>query len=503
MIRRLLINTSSNISVMVIKLAITFIMTPIFVRNLGKYDYGLWEMLGAVLGYMGMLDLGLKPALSRFAAKFQAENDPKSLAHVYASGLVFMGAIGLLLCFGFLLWAVLYPGILAREGAPVSRYAALLVIIGIQLVFRFPGFVAESFLEGFQKYYLKNNITIFNSIVGSTVLYFLITPQNGLVLLALINSVGLSLKYVVYAFLLTRESHGGLRPDVRYFDIQTLKRLLSFGFKSFIQGVSTRIENATDSLIIGIILGPAMVPFYSIPANLVRYVGTLGHTLTHAFMPLFSGFYARSENEKMRQMYLFGSKYVVSIILPLSAGIIMVGGPFLGVWIGPEFREKGDLIVLLLVLFTALPMMNPFDSRYLTALGRHAIFARLKPLAAFLNIGLSLILIHPMGIVGVALASLISVFIFVPIFLQYVCRHLEIEVRQYLRKSIVPCLLPTLIMSALVSAIRFKWGLDSYAMIIGASLLGVFSYFLMFWFFSLGSDERGYILRRIPGIATG
>src|SRR5690554_7401041 len=87
MIRTLLVNTGSNVLVMFVKLVITFIMTPVFVHNLGKYDYGLWEMIGAVIGYMGILDLGLRPAISRYAARHLAEKDETALQSVYMSAL--------------------------------------------------------------------------------------------------------------------------------------------------------------------------------------------------------------------------------------------------------------------------------------------------------------------------------------------------------------------------------------------------------------------------------
>jgi len=42
-------------------------MAPILIHNLGSYNHGLWEMLGAVIGYMG-----LKPEISHFSANYQA-----------------------------------------------------------------------------------------------------------------------------------------------------------------------------------------------------------------------------------------------------------------------------------------------------------------------------------------------------------------------------------------------------------------------------------------------
>ena len=161
MIRTLLVNTGSNVLVMLVKLAITFVMTPIFVYNLGKYDYGLWEMVGAVVGYMGILDLGLRPAISRFAARHLAEKDEVALQSVYMSAFAFMALVGVLLFLFFFFWGFWFSGSVAPQGEPHQKYTLFLILIGAYLLISFPGYVAESYLEGFQKYYLKNNITIF------------------------------------------------------------------------------------------------------------------------------------------------------------------------------------------------------------------------------------------------------------------------------------------------------------------------------------------------------
>lgn len=497
MYRRLFLNTGSNLLVMLLKLTITFIMTPILVTNLGSYDYGLWEMLGAIVGYMGLLDLGIKPAISRFAAKYKAEKGADNLRFLYSSAFLFMGVIGLLIMSFFMLWGIFFPGLIAESSTDIQRYTLLLIILGVQLLITFPAYVAESFFEGFQKYYLKNNITIFNSIVGSLVLYFFITPANGLVLLAGVNAVGFSIKYIILMWLLSRPEYGGIKLDFSYFSYERLKEILSFGFKSFIQGLSTRVENATDSLVIGSFLGPALVPLYSIPANLVNYIRMFGWTLTHAFMPLFSQLDALNEREKIQQVYFTASRYVISLIFPIGAGICLVGSSFIAVWIGPEFAESADLLILLLVLFTAFPFINPFSNRFLTAIGKHGIFAKLTPISALVNLVLSVILVQDFGIIGVAIGSVIPVFIFVPIYFIYTCKQLEVSALDYLRQCIFPVLIPTLVMSIAVFAYRLEWGMDSYSKIAGAVLIGMLVYFPLFWLLTLKKAERGFIYSRL------
>lgn len=82
--KRLLTNSSSNLLVMFLKIAITLVMTPIFVHNLGAYDYGVWEITLSVIGYMGILDLGMLPTMARFAAHHRARAEEEQLFQTFA-----------------------------------------------------------------------------------------------------------------------------------------------------------------------------------------------------------------------------------------------------------------------------------------------------------------------------------------------------------------------------------------------------------------------------------
>ncbi|WP_054698674.1 polysaccharide biosynthesis C-terminal domain-containing protein [Desulfosarcina cetonica] len=411
-----------------------------------------------------------------------------------------MAVIGIVLCIFFCLWGLWYGSALGPEGSePQKRYILFLLILGAQLIFVFPGYAAESYLEGFQKYYLKNNITIFNTLVSSAILYKFINPGNGLLLLAGCNAIGLSVKYLVFMWLLTRSAFGGLKVSLRSFSYSKLKEMLVFSSKSLVQGISARIENRTDALVIGFFLGPAMVPLYIIPCNLVQYIRTFGWNLTHAFMPLFSNLSARNEHETISSLYLIGSKYVVAIVTAMAVGVGIVGGPFIILWIGPEFRDYSDIIVGLLTIFIAGPFMNPFGGRYLTAIGKHGIFARLSPVQALLNLGLSLSLVDHYGILGVAFASTVQVFIFVPIYLRYSCKNLGIPVTKYINRSVLPSFLPAVVLAFVVSMFRYNGWLTTYPMMLVSIIVSSIAWIVVFWFMALINTERSYLLARMRG----
>ena len=113
---KILENSGSNLLVLVVRVLITLVMTPIMLRAMGNHDYGIWEMVAAIIGYMGLLDLGMKPAITRYAAKYRGEDNKQKLFELFATSLVFMGVVGLVLCGAFAIWAATGADVLAETG---------------------------------------------------------------------------------------------------------------------------------------------------------------------------------------------------------------------------------------------------------------------------------------------------------------------------------------------------------------------------------------------------
>jgi len=207
---------------------------------------------------MGLLDMGLLPTMSRFAARYNAKNERDKLLGVYATSAIFLSIVGVLIGIGFVVWATIFPSALAESGEYEQKYLIFLLIVGAQLMVTFPGFVAESFLEGLQQYHLKNKIVIFNSIVSSIIMFIYITPENALLLIAAVNAIGVISKYIIFFTLLSKPQCGSLRLKFDYFSYSVLKELLIFGFKSFVQGASSRISYNVDNFVIAAFMGPAV-----------------------------------------------------------------------------------------------------------------------------------------------------------------------------------------------------------------------------------------------------
>lgn len=499
--KRLLTNSSSNLLVMFLKIAITFVMTPIFVHNLGAYDYGVWEITLSVIGYMGILDLGMLPTMARFAAHHRARAEEEQLFQTFASSVVFMGAVGLVLSLVFLVWAVAFPATLADKGQETTRYTVFLLIIGAQILVTFPGYVATSFLEGFQHYAAKNNIVLLNTVVSSIITIVFITPENALILVAALNAIGTILKHLYYFYLLRKERYGNVCFRLRDFYLPKLKELLRFGLKNFIQGASFRLASMSSTIIVGVYAGPAQVMLFSIPNALVRNIRMVVANITQVFLPFFSELNAKGNHDELRAYYLATSRYLSSLVALISVVVALTGVDFLAVWIDPKVAADSEVVLYILLAYTSISSLNPLSSRYLTAIGKNRIFVYWEPPVALATIALSLAFIQWIGLIGVALGILIPNVAIQVAYVRESMRHLGVPVGHFLWSSLSPNLAPALLTVPYLMWFEWQWPLTGWVPLLLAMTSGSLLYLVLY--FSVGAPADRRALMQMLGRQRG
>ena len=502
MFRLLLLNTGSNASRLIVSIAMSFIMAPVIVKALGNHDYGLWEIVFSLLGYMGLLDMGIRPAVTRFVAKYSAVDDRATLNQLFNTAFVFNGCIGLVACVALIAWAILDPRMLAQSSAQECKYVYFFLILAAQVLLQFPGYIAECFHYGHQRYYLTNNISIFNVIVGNGILYYLLTHGYGLLTLAIGNCIGLSVKYLVYFILLIQEKNGGYRIRAAHFSRPMLKTLIGFGGKSMAAGAASTVSSGLPAIVIGAFLGPAAVPFYSLPARLVTYLRDLTMTVANVFMPMFSHLQSLNRSEQLTDVYLQATKYIAAVVFPMTIGAVLLGPYFIHAWIGPDYAARSQPVFYFLGAGALLYAANPLFHRLMTGTDRlnFLIFTRLLFLAvqALLMLGL----VNAYGIKGIAFAIMGAYCCLAPIELWSACRNLNVSLRRFAEKVYLPLLVPNAALCLLVFFMVDYIRPHTYAkmgMIVGfAALL----YIPLFGLCAMSRAEKTFFYAKVKGIAT-
>jgi O-antigen/teichoic acid export membrane protein len=125
-----------------------------------------------------------------------------------------------------------------------------------------------------------------------------------------------------------------------------------------------------------------------------------------------------------------------------------LGVPFLALWMGAEYAEKGRGTLLALCVASLFACLAPNGNRVLISLGRHGRLATLSAVFSVLALALSMPLTHALGITGAALA--LATFMIAQATAEMILstRALEIRIGEHLRTTVLRYAMPIAACSA-------------------------------------------------------
>src|SRR5438552_1502243 len=95
MARRVVWNTLSNYAGKLATLATGLVLTPFILHQVGPASYGLWVLVGSVVGYGALLDLGIGNAIIKYVAEYRAKGQLDQAQQLVATALWLYAALGL------------------------------------------------------------------------------------------------------------------------------------------------------------------------------------------------------------------------------------------------------------------------------------------------------------------------------------------------------------------------------------------------------------------------
>lgn len=494
MLKNVFSSTASNLFKFAVGVIITFVMTPVYVRELGNYDYGISEMILSLVGYFGLIDMGLRPTISRFTAFFRGGKEPEKSEALFTTSFVLMSLVGVVIGAILIGWSFVAPEKLAPEGGSPARYALVLQLFALQVLLACPRYSMESTFEGQLQYSLKNNVIIFHTIASAVALYYMLPHYDPLLLLCWANIAQAVSKLIIFLWVLATPAYGSNRLSPARFSWNLAKEMYRFGFKAFVQGIASRIETKADVLVIGSVIGPQAVVFYSIPQALSSRIRELVQVLSHVMMPAFAELHSAGKKDRIVDVFMISSRLIVGVLGLLGGGIVLLGGEFIRLWMGPEYAERGQVVLWCLVAYVSLSYLIPLESRYLTAINRHGILAKITIVRAILNITSSLVLVNFMGVVGVALGSVIATALTAPVIWASVFKHLGVSRIRYLREVLQPTLLAVGAMTLAVYLAQHAQLHEKWMGLIEKAVLGGLVFVIAFYVFALTGSDRAKLM---------
>ena len=151
---------------------------------------------------------------------------------------------------------------------------------------------------------------------------------------------------------------------------------------------------------------------------------------------------------------MHGTSLSLAFAVPVCTGLSILAGPVVQAWMGPNFHASAVVLQLLLAI-VLVRVANATANMILKGAGQHRLLAFTNAGTAIANILLSILLIGPMGLAGVAIGTLLpvlttSAFVLFP----SACARVGVPVWTALRVAVWPAIWPAAGLIAVVWAGR-------------------------------------------------
>jgi O-antigen/teichoic acid export membrane protein len=289
-----------------------------------------------------------------------------------------------------------------------------------------------------------------------------------------------------------RRSAPDLRFGFRGARLGLVRQVTTFGFAMSGIQLASVVKLDTDEVVIGVNLPIRDVSPYSIARRLSTLPGQLANQLVRVLLPVASKLDAEQDFGLLRDVFVSGMRNAVALFAAVAGGLIVFAGPFLSWWVGPSFAKSAEIVTLLTLAGLFELLLSP-ATEMLQGMGRH------RPLVAFglgsaaLNLSLSIALIGPLGVRGVAVGTLVATAVEAAVVLPFSARVIGVGRRRMLAQVALPCVLPVVPMVGLLLLLRHTLEPRTLPMIVLCGLAGAAAYVVGYLATPGASSERRWL----------
>ena len=431
-----LIGFFSDVGGMIALTTITFIAAPIILELTSQTLYGFWITTISILGYLALTDLGLGMSLTRFVATLASKEEPKELNDIISTAFFTFCVIGIvffIIGFSISSYIPIWFKIPKEESLLVLSAYRIAIISGALAL---PLSVFGAIVVGFQQMVVinisKNIISIISIILSIILLY------QGIGLVALpIASLFVVIVGSIVSFFYARKYFPQLKLKISYCNKKDLKKLISFGGYFQLGRIANTVALSSDNIVIAGSLGAGSVTPYTFTSKLpIMFSVTLASKLPNAIFPAMTEMFANDEMEKLRQTYKRLTFFAVRLAFLGGAFLFIANSTFVNLWVGGE-NYGGNFLNIVFVLWAIFDTVYRGATAIVYASGDLKKWTIASSIEAVLNITVSLILVRPFGLAGVALGTLISKLLTTGFYTPYwVCKKLDLPIIDFFKKSI-------------------------------------------------------------------
>lgn len=418
-------NIFYNIMNQIIMLFLSFISRSIFIWGFGIEYLGINGLFADILNLLSLADLGFNTAMAYSFYKPLAEKDYEKIA-----GLVgFYKKVYYLIALGItIIGLALIPFLPVLINVEYEvQYLTIYYLLSLStVVASYLCIYKTTILSADQKGYLVTKVSIYTNFVKTILQIISIIVWKNYIIFLSIGTV-ITIGNNIYASRIANKIYPFINKKSTISNHEK-KRIFNNLGSVFLYKVSSMLLNATDNILISVLICTAMVGYYSnyllLQTKIVAIISLLFTSVTASIGNLI----VTENSEKRFKVFKCEqsiSCFICGIVVPCY---ILLADDFIRVWLGSEYQLGFAMSCAIGLNMYLSCVMQPLWS-YREATGLYRKTKWIMVICAIINIVLSIVLGKIIGVIGIILASAIARIV------TYVWYEPKILFREYFENS--------------------------------------------------------------------
>lgn len=385
------------------------VLTPFILSHLGKGQYGVYVTIGALIGTLSILDLGLNKTTIRFVAKYKAEKDKKGEENFLATTMLIYCFISLIVVItGFLFYGHIDTYFTKMNAEEIRIAKIIFCLLIFNLAIGLPGGSFTGICYGHESFVFPKTLNIIRYILRSLVVVGVLLLGGKAISLVIIDStfniiiIAIQI-YFVYSKL-------NVRLKLHNLTKKFIKEIFGYSTWIIVFSLVGIFQWKAGHWILGRIAIPEVLTIYGLGIVLGTYYGAFSTAISSVFLPRATKMtVGNASNEELTSMMIKIGRVSFIILMYILGAFYLFGNQFVYLWVGGELGVEGSheswLIALMIMIAYTLPLVQGFGNSILEAKSKLSFKAILY--VSFMAIGAAFggFLAHSHGALGMITGS--------------------------------------------------------------------------------------------------
>ena len=399
-------NIVSNLILQLVIIIYGFIVPKIIISKFGSNVNGLISSITQFLAYIALLESGFGPIVKATLYKPIAKKDKKTITNILKETERFFRLIAGIFIIYIIILTIIYPLFVNNEFGKMYTISLIIIISISTFVEYFFGMTYSLYLQAEQKTYITSLIQIITYIFSSIIIIILAKFNVSIQVIKLATGLIFIVRPLVQNMYVKKKYNINLRETNERYELKQKWDGLS-------QHIAAVVHGNTDITLLTIFGTLSEVSVYSVYYLVIKGIKQLIQSFSNGIEAIWGDMIAKNEHDNLNKKFnLYEIIYfMIGTTLFLCTMVLIV--PFIKLYtknINDTNYERPLFAISILLAEFIWNIRLP----YLTLTYSAGHFKQTRKGAwveAIVNIVISILLVRKLGIVGVAIGTLIAMII--------------------------------------------------------------------------------------------